>query len=91
MVRQDFNILPPKPFLMQIMDPLTKEYCFLWEKKDLENRIKMTWEDLIPFYNKNSFRTGLRKLNEKGLLSYAENKEGVSIEMIAWEEIEDNE
>ena len=91
MLRQDFQELPPKMFLMQILDNITKIYVFLWEKKDALNRISLTWKDLSKYYNKNSFRTSLRKLNTEGLLNYDESDDGVSIELVGWDDIEDME
>jgi hypothetical protein len=74
-------------YLMQIMDALTKAYCFLWEKRDEFNRIRMTWKDISVYYNKNSFRSSLRKLNAEGLLSYHEIKDGIDIELVSFDEI----
>lgn len=88
-VRQDFSDLPPRAFLSQIMNDLSKIYCFLWDKKDSLNRINMTWEDLNRQFHKNNFRTSLRKLNNEGLLSYDESSEGVAIELVGWEDVED--
>lgn len=86
-VRQDFaNELPPKMFLMQILDNLAKVYVFLWEKKDNFNRFRMTWKELSKYYNKNVFRSSLRKLCNEGLISYSENKNGCTVEMVGWEE-----
>jgi len=90
MIRQDFSDLPPRYFLMLAMDKLAKIYCFLWDKKDDLNRVCFTWNDLTRYYNKNSFRTNLRKLNDGGLLNYDENEEGIAIELTSWEDI-DNE
>lgn len=87
-VRQDFSILPPKAFLQLILDTLGKVYLFLWDKKDKLNTVSMTWEELTKYYNRNSFRTSLRKLNNEGLLSYSESVDGVSIELVGWDEIE---
>lgn len=91
LVRQDFQEMPPKPFMMQIMDNVTKAYCFLWERKDKLNRIKFSWNELTQYYNKNAFRTSLRKLNNEGLLSYNESKTGVSIELVGWDELMEDE
>lgn len=87
MIRQDFQELPPKMFMMQIMDNLTKAYCFLWEKKDELNRIRFTWRDLSKYYNKHSFRTSLRKLCNEGLLNYDESEIGITIELVGWDDI----
>ena len=89
-IRQEFNQdpqLPPRPFLEQIMDGLSKAYCFLWDRKDKRNKLKFTWEELNKYYNKNAFRSSLRKLNNHGLLDYKESKDGVAIEMVGWDEI----
>ena len=90
LIRQDFHPqakLPPRAFLEQIMDPLTKAYCFLWDRKDSQNRLHLPWKDLALYYNKNAFRTNLRKLNNTGLLSYEESREGISIELVGWDEV----
>lgn len=90
MVRQDFQAMPPKPFMDQIMDPLAKAYCFLWERKDKFNRISFTWSELSKYYNKNTFRTNLRKLNSVGLVTdINESGEDISIELVGWDEFED--
>jgi len=86
-IRQDFDSLPPKMFMLQIMDDLSKTYCFLWDKKDELNRIHLTWKDLSKYYNKNSFRTSLRKLNNEGLLNYNELDDSIAIELIGWDEM----
>lgn len=90
LIRQDFHPqpqLPPRLFMEQIMDSLSKAYCFLWDHKDEQNVFKMTWKDLSVYYNKNAFRSNLRKLNNQGLLSYQESDDGISIELIGWDEV----
>ncbi len=91
LVRQDFQAMPPKPFMDQIMDPLAKAYCFLWERKDKLNQVIFTWSELSKYYNKNTFRTNLRKLNNEGLLSYDESDEKILIELVGWDEFADEE
>jgi len=87
MIRQDFDQLPPKGYMMQVMDELSKEYCWLWDKKDPDNRIFMRWDEVTKYFHKNTFRTNLRKLNNKGLLSYDENNDGIAIELVGWDAI----
>jgi len=90
LIRQDFSQeanLPPRMFLDQIMDGLCKAYCFLWDRKDNSNKLKFTWKNLSKYYHKNAFRSSLRKLNNHGLLDYKESKDGVSIEMVDWNEV----
>ncbi len=92
LIRQDFDAapeLPPRMFLEQIMDSVSKAYCFLWDRKNKENKIDMTWKDLSRYYNKNAFKTNLRKLNNEGLLSYEESKDGIFIELVGWDEMLD--
>lgn len=89
-VRQDFQALPPKMFLMQVMDNVSKAYCFLWEKKDDQNKIAFTWKDLTKYYNKNAFRSNMRKLNNEGLLNYNETSDGIDIELVGWDEVMDS-
>lgn len=90
LIRQDFHAqtnLPPRLFMEQIMDGTSQVYCFLWDHKNEERRFQMTWKDLSVYYNKNTFRTGLRKLNSKGLLTYEENGDGIAIELVGWDEM----
>lgn len=90
-IRQDFNIenqLPPRMFLEQIMPPICKAYCFLWDKKDKNYRVSMSWGQIGKSFNKNTFRSSLRKLNNEGLVSYEESIDGVEIELVSWDEIQ---
>ena len=87
-VSQDFNALPPKLFLLQVLDTLAKVYIFLWERKDQINKIKMTWKELAKYHNKNAFRSSLRKLCNEGLLNYSETKSGFTAELVGWDELE---
>jgi len=90
LIRQDFHEqtpMPPRLFMEQIMDGLSKAYCFLWDNRDKQNRFNMTWKDLSRHYNKNTFRSSLRKLNNEGLLSYEESEDGIAIELVGWDEV----
>lgn len=87
MIRQDFEELPPKMFMMQILDKVTKTYISLWEKKDNLNRLFLNWKYLSKNYNMNAFRTSLRKLCDEGLLSYDESEDGIAIELVGWSDI----
>lgn len=89
MLRQEFNELPPKMFVMQITDAITKIYMFLWDRKNSSNEVSITWKDLATYHNKNSFRSNLRKLNTVGLLSYVESDCGVTIELVSWDDMDD--
>lgn len=84
------NKVPPRAFLDQIIDSLTKSYFFLWDRKNQENKVMLTWKDLSKFFHKNSFKTNLRKLNNEGLLSYEEFEEGISIELVGWDDFIDD-
>ena len=87
MIRQDFSELPPKSFMMQILDNTAKIYAFLWEKKNDSNRVFFSWGELRKYLNKNTFLTSLRRINNEGLLDYEESEEGVSIELVGWDEV----
>lgn len=90
LIRGDFKPktpLPPRLFLEQVMNDLTKAYCFLWDHKNPDNEFHMSWKELSIYYNKNSFRSNIRKLNNQGLLNYEEAKEGIFIELIGWDEV----
>jgi hypothetical protein len=90
MIRQDFQPqtkLPPRLFMEQVMDNLSKAYCWIWDRKDEKNQFQISWKDLDPYYNKNSFRSSLRKLCNHGLLSYEESRDGIAIELVGWDDI----
>lgn len=89
MIRQEFRDLPPKGFMIQIMDNTTKIYTFLWEKKNDDNRVFCTWAELRKYFNKNTFLTSLRKINNEGLLDYNESEDGVAIELVGWDEVDE--
>lgn len=90
LIRQDFTAhpqLPPRLFMEQIMDSLSRAYCFLWDNRDEQNKFVTTWKDLSKHYNKNAFRSSLRKLNNEGLLSYEETQDGIFIELVGWDQV----
>jgi hypothetical protein len=89
MIRQDFAAAPPMPFLSQILDSKAKIYVFMWERKDDDNQFTMSWRALHHYFNKNTFRTNLRRLTDVGLISYDEDDEGVSVNLVGWDEIDD--
>jgi len=89
MIHQDSNEMPPKMYMMQIIDSVSKLYIHLWDIKDEENRALLRWSDLDKLYHKNHFRSALRKLNNLGLLSYNEVESGVAVEMTAWDQMND--
>ena len=68
------------------MDSTTKIYTFLWDVKDEDYKFSINWKDLRGLYNKNMFLTSLRKICDKGLLNYKESDDGVSIELIGWDD-----
>ncbi|MEN6512246.1 MAG: hypothetical protein ABFD00_10520 [Chloroherpetonaceae bacterium] len=87
LIRQDFQnheTMPPRLYMNQIMDNVSRVYCFLWDNKDKKHRFTTTWKNLSLRYNKNLFRTSLRKLNDQGLVSYKEDDKGVLVELVAW-------
>ena len=90
LISQEFSEseeLPPRMFMDQIMDAVSKLYCFLWDRRDEDNKFRVTWKEISVYFNKNNFRTGLRKLNSKALLSYEETSDGVLIELVGWNEV----
>ena len=91
LMRQDFRpqtALPPRLFMEQILDNLGKAYCFLWDHKDKQNKLDMTWDDVRKFFSKNTFRCSVRRLNNEGLLSYEETQHGIAIELVGWDDID---
>ena len=84
MIKQDFCTLPPKIYLMQLLSKEAKTYVYLWDRKDTANRLNLTWPDITLTYNRNSFRSCMRRLNNEGLLSYEESDAGVTIELVGW-------
>lgn len=90
-IRQDYIEWPPSMFMQQIINPISKIYMFLWANKDTENRLKLTWKNLTMLYNKNRFRTSVRKLHETGLLNYKESETGILVELVGWDDVSDDD
>ena len=88
-IHHGFDELPPKALLMQILDNKSKIYLFLWERKNEHFRCIFNWNELTKYFNKNTFRTNLRRLNEIGLISYHETENTITIELVSWDEIND--
>ncbi len=89
MIRQDFGLLPPRAYLMQIANATVKVYVYLWDRKNKANRVKLLFADTNKFFNKNTLRTNLRRMCDVGLLSYEENSDGVSVELVDWDEADE--
>jgi len=88
--RQDFQAqLPPRAFMDMVMDTLSQVYCYLWDNRNAKNQVHLSWEELTRRYNRNSFRTSLRKLNNSGLLSYDESPDGILVELVGWDALSD--
>jgi len=82
---------PPYPFLEQVLEHCPKAgktYCFLWKKRDKDNRVLLQRED-YTFRHPNAFKEDLRKLFNEGLISFKDLGNRISIEMISWEDMED--
>jgi hypothetical protein len=82
---------PPKPFLEQVANHCPKAistYFYLWEKRDKNNCVMMTPQDISYFMHRNAFKDNLRKLNLEGLISYIEHPGKISIELVDWESFE---
>ena len=91
--RQDINhlpTLPPRAFLEQVMDGVTRVYCWLWDHQDKESCIDATWGDVTKVHSKTAFRSSVRKLGNHGLLSCCEDDEGVHIQLVGWDEVMDS-
>lgn len=74
--------LPPENKILKIANNLVKIYIFIWKNKNESNILKLKWEEVIPFFNKNTFRTALRKISQENLIFYKETKDGVAISCI---------
>jgi hypothetical protein len=83
---------PPYPFVQQILNHCPKAgstYFFLWEKKDQNNFVVVSKEDISYFMHFNAFKDNLRKLNLEGLISYVERPGKISVELVNWEDFEE--
>jgi len=87
-IKPEFSEMPPKPFLMQVLDKNSRVYVHLWEKKNENNLFFISWDELRKQYNTNAFKTSLRKLCDLGLLSFDETFDGFAVELVGWEEVE---
>jgi hypothetical protein len=74
--------MPPRHCMDIIMDPVSHVYCYLWDMKDSEWSVFLSWKDLVKIYQKNSFRSCIRKLKAKGLVKGSkEEEEGVKVKL----------
>ncbi len=78
-----YSEFPPIEKLSRILDKKCEIYLFLWSKRDVNNRVKITWKQVREFYNKNNFRTALRNLRFENVLSYRETESGIAVDLIA--------
>lgn len=89
MIHQDFCNLPPKMYLMTILDKTAQIYIDLWERKNSKNRLRMSWDDIRVSYSKNTFKAALRKLLYVGLLNYEDSPDHIDVELVGWDEGEE--
>jgi len=65
-----------------IMDPVSHVYCYLWDLKDAEWSVFLSWKELVNKFQKNSFKSCVRKLKAKGLVKGSnEENEGVKVKL----------
>ncbi len=93
LIRQEFHCsqvqeLPPKPFLMLVLEKASKLYVQLWARQDKAHRVRISSKELQG-YSMLSLRASLRRLCEEGLLSYKETASGISVELVSWQEVTD--
>lgn len=77
-----YSDFPPVDKLKQVLDRTCDIYLFLWSKRDMNHRVKITWNQVHEFYNKNNFRTALRNLRLRGVVIYKETESGIVVELI---------
>jgi len=82
---QDFQELPPKKFMMQLLDSTAKAYIFLWNCKDRNYLVDMNWSTLRNYFDERAFKHSLKRLSNEDLLSYDQDREGFTAELVAEE------
>lgn len=83
--------LPPKVYLELVATHQPRAcltYIKLWEKRDKNNKVTMTQEDVSYLWHMNEFKANLRRLNQEGLLDYILYPGKIYIELVNYDEIE---
>lgn len=84
---------PPYLFLLQVAEHCPKAlatYLLLWREIDLNHKISILKQDVPSEFliSLAKFRHDLLLLVKEGLISLHETKKNISIELVAWEEID---
>lgn len=85
---------PPMPFLEQVINHCPRAgrtYMTLWNLKGKSSSLKFTKKKIpdIALQSAYQFRENLRLLALEGLVSYSEKGDNLHIDLVEWEDIND--
>ena len=92
----EYSSFPPCPYFMQILRHSPDAailYCKLWGSKNIHYKIGIKKNDIFNIYliSPTIFRNRLVKLMEEGLLSFETTPEMYYIELVAFDNMEEEE
>lgn len=92
----EFSGFPPCPYFMQTLRHCPDAallYCKLWEMKNPQYKLAVKKEDLFNIFlvSHTRFRNRLVKLLEEGLLSFESTPEFYYIELVAFDDLDDDQ
>lgn len=92
----EYSTFPPCPYFMQILRHSPEAatlYCKLWSTKNKHYKLAIGKQDIFNIFllSHTVFKNRLVKLMEEGLLSFESTPEFYYIELIAFDEIEQDD
>ncbi len=92
----EYSSFPPCPYFTQILRHFPQAamlYCKLWGSKNKQYKLAVDKQDIFNIYliSPTLFRNRIVKLMEEGLLSFELTPEFYYIELVAFDEIDEDE
>lgn len=90
----DLWVYPPLPFLEQVLRHCPRSgllYLKLWQEKNEECRCHFSKKDISNFMHPHAFSNALRKLCDEGLVSCNEGQNSLTIELVDWSSMGEND
>lgn len=92
----EYSTFPPCPYFVQILRHSPEAamlYCKLWGSKNKNYKLAVKKQDIFTIFliSPTVFRNRIVKLMEEGLLSFETTPEFYYIELVAFDEMEDQD
>lgn len=88
-VKAEFRPIPPKEFILQITDEVTKGYMYLWDQMDDNFHVVLDWDIISLVYHKARMKKIMRVLGNAGLLYFHRvDHKGLDVELVGWDDVD---